>query len=118
MKIIKDNYTEDKMNDFCDYLENLGIIDYTEVWLKEEHTDLYGRTFTNKDKNKHRIEIYKNNEYTNLEILFHELAHVCIYKKNNENLIQYNQKHGKCFKEMKEKIKNYMKDYLKEIEGS
>jgi len=118
MKIIKNNYSEDVLNDFCNYLENFDIIDYTEVWLKEEHSDLYGRTFTNNDKNRHRIEIYKNNEYTNLEILFHELAHVCIYKKNQNSLIQYNQKHGRYFYQMEEKIKNYMKNYLKEIEGN
>ena len=98
------------MNDFCTYLEELGAIDYTEVWVKGNHPKLYGRTFTHHTKTRHRIEIYENDEQTNKDILCHELAHVMLYKTGAA------QGHGKEFRRMECKVHNLLIDYKMEME--
>ena len=100
---------EDLMNGFCDYMEDLGAINYTEVWLKGPNDKLYGRTFTPESKDRHRIEIYENDEKSNAEILCHEMAHAMLYK------IDGPQDHGEEFYRMQDKAVNFLKDYLKEV---
>lgn len=101
---------EDFMNDFCTYLEELGVIDYTEVWERGPNDKLYGRTFTPPSLDRHRIEIYENEDHTNEEILCHELAHVMLYKTGGP------QNHGQEFKMMEQQARRLMKEYLKETE--
>lgn len=102
--------SEDLCNDFCTYLEEIGVINYTEVWIKGNHPKLYGRTFTPMSNDSHRIEIYENEEHTNEEILTHELAHVMLHKINGP------QDHGDEFKRMEHKAYNLLKDYLLEAD--
>lgn len=99
---------ENMMNAFCDYLEDIGAINYTEVWECGPNDKLYGRTFTPESKDRHRIEIYENDEHTNEEILCHELAHVMLYK------IDGPQDHGEFFRRMERQAYNFMNDFLKE----
>lgn len=101
---------EDMMNDFCTYLEEIGAINYTEVWVKGNHPELYGRTFTPQTKDRHRIEVYENEEHTNKDILCHELAHVMLYKVDGP------QDHGDVFRKVEHEVHKLLKEYNKETE--
>lgn len=99
---------EEIMNRFCDYLENIDLIYYTDVWVQPFRNDLYGRTFTPTTKDRHRIEIYENDEQSNEYILCHELAHVILYKMNKK------QDHGKEFEEAKKLVINLLHKWKRE----
>ena len=93
---------EEMINRFCDYLENIDLINYTDVWVMPSRNDLYGRTFTPTTKDRHRIEIYKNDTQSNEDILCHELAHVILYKMNKK------QNHEKEFEKAKKLVINLL----------
>lgn len=104
---------EQEMNEFCAYLEDLGVINYTDVWVKGNHPDLYGRTFTPHSKDRHRIEIYGNpGEHTNEEVLCHELAHVMLFKVKDGCHHQKGH-HGKEFKALEKKAYEHLVDFKK-----
>lgn len=104
---------EDEMNMFCDWLEELDYIHYTEVWVKPERDDLYGRTFTSGKGDHNRIEIYENYEHSNEEILIHELAHCFLTKRNGPS--EDGQAHDTTFYNTEEFVKTLYEEY-KEME--